>query len=137
MVVLLLDLFLPFVALTWLFTESDGPWGIFLRLRTRAGVESAAPGFFGKLLSCGGCTAAWAGAAVGLVQVFPRILESVGVVWWYPEWLAWLVRCPLAAVGLIVVLDMFKPYPPLDLSALAELGGTDAEEAQGAETDAK
>lgn len=112
------DVLLPGVALTWLFTQADGPWDVFVRLRERAGVDSARPGFFGKLLACGGCTAFWAGGAVGLVQALPRLAGWFGCDWWYPAWLAWMVRCPLAVVAIVVVLDMWKPYPPTDLSSV-------------------
>lgn len=120
---IVLDVLLPAVALTWLFTEADGPWDVFLRLRRWAGVESEAPRFLGKLLACGGCTAAWAGVVIGIVQAVPYVLEGT---FWYPLWLAWLVRAPLAAIGIVVVLDMLKPHPPFDLSTFA--GGADGEE---------
>lgn len=116
--IFIVDVLLPAVALTWLFTEADGPWDVFAWLRRVAGVESNAPGFFGKLLACGGCTAMWAGLVIGLVQALPRFLPVLTASWWYPEWLAWLVRCPLGAVAIVVVVDVLKPYPPTDLSAV-------------------
>jgi hypothetical protein len=128
----IVDVLLPAVALTWLFTEADGPWDVFARVRRWAGVASDAPGVLGKLLACGGCTAMWAGGVVGLVQAAPRILAQFEVVWWYPDWLAWLVRCPLGAVALVVMVDMLKPYPPTDLSSL--LGAAD-EVVDGTEED--
>jgi hypothetical protein len=64
----------------------------------------------------------WAGGVIGIVQALPRVLPLFDVCWWYPEWLVWLVRCPLGAVAFIVIVDMLKPYPPTDLSSLL---GTD------------
>lgn len=128
MTAFLIDVLLPAVALTWLFTEADGPWDIFARFRRWAGVHAEAPGFWGRLLACGGCTAAWAGTLIGCVQAFPRMLALFDVVWWYPEWLAWFVRCPLGAVAVVVIVDVLKPYPPADVSQLLGVADGETEE---------
>lgn len=107
---ILLDLLLPAVAVTWLFTEAAGPWDVFERIRVWAGVDADTRGFWGNLLACGGCTAAWAGGVIGIVQAMPYLLPVQ-----YPLWLAWLVRCPLAAIAFVVILDMLKPHPPFAL----------------------
>lgn len=115
MLKLLLDVLLPSVALTWYLTEADGPWNLFLRIRNWAGVGGDRRGFLPDLLACAGCTATWAGALIGVVQAVPHLLDLQ-----YPLWLAWLVRGPLAATAFVVILDMLKPYPSLDLSKLGE-----------------
>ena len=75
MLKLILDILFPAVALTWYFTEANGPWDSFLWLRTCAGVGGARHGFLADLLVCAGCTATWAGGLVGIVQAAPCLLD--------------------------------------------------------------
>jgi len=117
MLKLVLDILLPAIALTWYATEANGPFDLFLNFRTWVGVGSGKRGFLADLLVCGGCTATWAGGVIGIVQALPFLFDFQ-----YPLWLAWLVRCPLAAAAFVVILDMLKPFPPFDFS---KLGGED------------